>query len=238
MDKITNAFQQFLNFLLESTKKHGMLTVLSVTFFLCFISTCTFVIARNDEKVVDIVEQTLQKNQEIAKQEHDNGMYLRHSVNEKMENYLISILAKTGADRVLVLEMHNGVNNTNGLPFVYVDATYSKYSDGVIPVDNDYVNLNMSRFYFFSYAIKKQTWGGYVKDVKVFDNKFSGRMISNGVNYIYVSTLHSDKSPFGFIILGFGDEEHNDGLNKVQLDQIMGSYTQKISNLLNPNAND
>ena len=48
------------------------------------------------------------------------------------------------ANRVSVMEFHNGKSNPGGLGFYYVDMTYEVCKDDQLSIANQYVNVNLS----------------------------------------------------------------------------------------------
>lgn len=105
-----------------------------------------------------VTEKTIKTNNEMIANEHDAALEVRKQIKPVVNSLLKNTLADLNADRVFVMEMHNGTNNTAGLPFVYGEITYEEVAENINHVDEDYTNLNLSRFDFPLY-VEKITYG-------------------------------------------------------------------------------
>lgn len=171
---------------------------------------------------------------EVEKQEdvltHDAAIEVRKHIKPEIDKILNNTLNAVDADRVFVLEMHNGTNNTSGLPFLYVEMTYCQVAPNVTHIDEDYINLNLSRFDFPLYLEEKKFWYGSVDELKVIDNKMALRLESNGAKYFAIMTIQGMKNELGYFGVSF---THDVSINNT--DELMiqlTNATQKISTLL------
>lgn len=216
----------FLERILQIVQKYGFARVIST---LIMVGVCSYVVI-NVNRIENLVTNGIKNKQYEIKNEHDKRMMRRQEINTQVNVILNNLLIQSNADRCMILEMHNGTNNIAGLPFVYVDATYSITREGVESVDEDYTNLNMSRFYFFTHIINKEKWGGNVKEVESIDRKYANRLRSNNTEYISVSIIHGNSMPIGFLLVTYTDTKN---INYEMLDKSLHKAGQKVSNILN-----
>ena len=104
----------------------------------------------------EIIEQWLIKNDDV----HTEGTNIRNEVSPKVNNVLLKMMYELNADRVCVLEMHNGKENPTSLPFIYCDMTYEETRGKTPYVSEEYENLNMSKFTFPTYLWKNRYFSG------------------------------------------------------------------------------
>lgn len=225
MKSISSFFTDTLEKVLEIVDKYGYIRVI-VTLIIIGL-TCY--IAMNVHKIEEIVEHTIIQSKEADKKAHDINMFNRQKANTQMNMILNNLLIEANADRCFVLEMHNGTNNIAGLPFIYVDASYSNIREGVEIIDGDYINLNMSRFYFFTHVLNNEVFIGQVKDVNLIDKKFASRITSSSTEYTAVRVIHGQELPIGFLVV---DYTKSKPISKESIDKAMIKATQKIANVL------
>ena len=125
-------------------EKYGWWKIIKATLFMLSLAFILFNIANLKNIVSDVINE--QNESEIIA--HDTAMDFRRSIKEEIDGILNNVLTKTNADRVFVLELHNGTNNTAGLPFIYAEMTYCAIAENIHHIDEDNINLNLSRFNF------------------------------------------------------------------------------------------
>lgn len=175
------------------------------------------------------IEDAITKNQEAQIIAHDKAVEKRYENNPKINNLLNEVLYRYGADRVCIIEMHNGTKNVAGLPFIYGEMTYEMCKPDILPVDSDYTEFNLSRLTFPSYMLKNNAFNGDIDELYVVDEKFAERISVNNTTYICGYTLHGSNDVigyFGVVWCGGRPTETN------TLMQNLAIYAQKLSVLL------
>lgn len=173
-------------------EKHGLSTIYKALFILAMF----FCVIYNNINIGNIVEDVLVNKAN----EHDKAIEYRKSIAPDIRIYLKDLLASSGADRAFIIEMHNGTNNINGLPFMYGEMTYEEVTPGTEHIDEDYTNINMSRFCFITYLCDNYSWNGSMDSLITIDDKMALRMKSNGVQYAFFKCLYgSNGKEIGFI---------------------------------------
>ncbi|MBQ2175462.1 MAG: hypothetical protein II453_10520, partial [Alphaproteobacteria bacterium] len=130
------------------------------------------------DKTIDQTVQSAMENRETTQIEaHDRAVEKRYANSPKIDQILNEVLHKYGADRVCIVEMHNGTKNVAGLPFIYGEMTYEVCREGVIPVDADYTQFNLSRLSFPTFMFEHNAYCGGMGDLGKIDDKFAERLM-------------------------------------------------------------
>lgn len=198
--------------------EHGMwkmlqalgLIVISV-FFLMFAN------ALNNE---EIIEQWLIKNDDV----HTEGTNIRNEVSPKVNNVLLKMMYELNADRVCVLEMHNGKENPTSLPFIYCDMTYEHTRDRIPYVSDEYEDLNMAKFTFPYYLYEHKLFIGSVEEIYSIDKRLAMRLDMNNVKYVAIIYVRGS-SDIGFLMVSYMDKPN---VSNEKIHDSMIYYVQEI----------
>ena len=137
---------------------------------------------------------------------HLENLELRKEMQPQIYAILGTFLEKTRADRAFIVELHNGSNNLNGVPFLHGSVTYDKSREGLEPIDEDYQNLSLSRFSMSTYLHANYNYIGSVEKLSTIDKKLSAKLVSNDVKYLAVMTLHNGTNEWGWFGLIYNRE--------------------------------
>ncbi len=139
------------------------------------------------------------------KQEHTIALEQRLANNEKLHVASEKLLYKVGADRVMILELHNGLENANGLPFSKCSATYEALELNVSPISNQYQNVNLSLMPFVNEVFRKGYWCGDVDDIAEIDKALYYKIKSNGTEHFACCLIEGVDKPLAFLFISFKD---------------------------------
>ena len=139
--------------------------------------------------------------------------YLRNLENRKaiqpqINSVLNSVMTKTNADRAFIIELHNGSNNLNGVPFLHGSVTYEKSRDGVDNIDEEYQNISLSRYEFATYLHNNFSYYGTIDELFKIDKKLAMKLRADGIVYVAVTTLHNGKYEWGWFGVLYGNLEN------------------------------
>lgn len=193
-------------------------SILMVAVFLFFIY---YIPARikvaSEEAVLKAIKITNQEKEE----EHINDIEKRRKIQPQIDATLKSLLISTKADRAFIIELHNGSNNVNGIPFLHGSVTYEKSADGLEMIDEEYQNLSLSRFEMATYMHENFDFIGSIEKMKTIDKKIASKLAANEVKYIAVSTLHNGKNEWGWFGVMYNRDTNlpteKDLLNKMMM---------------------
>lgn len=168
------------------------------TFEAIVVILSVFYLLHNISNLPRIIENVFEIRTERIQMKHDEAVRTRREIKPEIDDIMNHTLSYLNADRVFVMEMHNGTNNTAGLPFIYGEMTYEEVSRGVNHVDEDYISINLSRFDFPLYLRQNRIFYGSIEELKKIDEKLAMRMISNDVTYFAIISMHGVANELGY----------------------------------------
>lgn len=152
-----------------------------------------------------------ERYQEWQDKQHIEKLAHRLEHNEKLHILTEKLLYKVNADRVLLLELHNGNTGLGGFPFAKCSATYEALNDGIVPVAHQYQDLNLSLMPFASKLFDEGYWCGDTQDLKEIDKALCYRMLGNDTSHFAGIVIQGVDKPIAFLFVKFKDigVEHN-----------------------------
>ena len=211
-----------LNSLVNLFKDHGIAKVLGYLLILGCVGYTAYGMLNMDNKIQEAIFQ----NAENEKDWHNEAVKRRREITPKINATLSELMYKYGADRVAIVEMHNGTNNTAGLPFIYGEMTYEQVRDGVTHVDEDYMKINLTRFTIPLYMAENNFFCGSVEEIATIDEKFASRIESDGTKFITGFVLYGSSVEIGYLIMTWG-EKHPEKTDAMMSD--CSKVAQKIA---------
>lgn len=223
--------------LMKFKDKYGYWDLTKLVLFVAFAVAIVF-LAKNFgesysfERQKEVMVEVLQENDQQMFLEHNEKIEQRRNIRPYVMEVLNNTLIEMGCGRAFVIELHNGSNNTAGLPFIHASMTYEAVGRNIEPVDEDYQNISLTRFVFSEYLHKHELWYGTIDEFIKIDPKMGVRLQHNGATYIVMTTIMSDNYEIGYFgFIYYDDEKYNFG-NKEQMEFILHTV-QKLSKLLN-----
>lgn len=144
-----------------------------------------------------------EKYEEWKRHEHSIALEQRMANSHKVHISNEKLLYKVGADRVMTLELHNGLENANGLPFSKCSATYESLNMNVSPISNQYQNVNLSLMPFVNEIFRKGYWSGDVDEIAAIDKGLYYKMKSNGTEHFACCLIEGVEQPLAFLFVSF-----------------------------------
>lgn len=192
--KVVNWFERMV----QIVDTYGIKTI-TLTFLLIasFIGLIMFANAIENQHVI---EKWLSNDNTT----HTIGADIRKEINPKVIKTMTKLLYKMEADRVSILEMHNGKENPTALAFTYCDMTYEETMDRIPYISEEYVDLNMSKFTFPSYLYDHRYFIGSVEEIYSIDKKLAMRLDANNIKYCGIILIRTNID-IGFLMLSYLD---------------------------------
>jgi hypothetical protein len=199
IDKGLNWFEKAL----QMVEKYKFLTVFKAIIYILLIAATVGFIS-NPTWIFEQYEIWRDK-------QHTEAMHTREQNDIKIHNLVEKLNYRTNSDRVMVLELHNGLQNTAGLPFRKMSATYEAINVGVMPIATDYQQINLSLVPFADHMKTKGYWCGNTSEIEDIDRAFAYRLKSSGIEHFAAAVIEGVDKPLALLIVGFGEEfeEHN-----------------------------
>lgn len=162
--------------------------MLCVAAFIAFLKNPTWVFEQYDK---------------WKEKEHTAALEQRLVNNEKLHISSEKLLYKVGADRVMVLELHNGLENSNGLPFSKCSATYEAIDTHIKPIADQYQNVNLSLMPFVNEVFNEGYWCGDVDELEKIDKGLYYKMKANGTEHFAACLIEGVDKPLAFLFVSF-----------------------------------
>lgn len=179
----------------------GFLIILLMAFLMWFITNPTWI---------------FEKYQDWAEKQHTEKMEHRLHNNEKLHILAEKLLYKVNADRVVILELHNGLSSNAGLPFAKCSATYEAINDGVTPVADQYQDVNLSLLPFANELFQKGYWCGDTDDLKEIDKALCYRMLGNDTSHLAGVVIEGVDKPLAFLLVKFKSVDNNHNCSEIK----------------------
>ena len=142
--------------LIKMVDKYGYWRLTKVVLFVTFTITVLY-LGKNFgenysfERQKEVMSEVMFEADQQKTLLHSEQMQMRESIKPYVTNLLKITINEMNADRAFIIELHNGSNNTAGLPFIHCTMTYEENARGIESIDEDYQNLSLSRFNFPEY---------------------------------------------------------------------------------------
>ena len=187
--------------------KYGSWKVFQAIIYLgLFLFIIFYIPAITKATVERVTTESINSADKDKETKHLENLELRKEMQPQIYAILGTFLEKTRADRAFIVELHNGSNNLNGVPFLHGSVTYDKSREGLEPIDEDYQNLSLSRFSMSTYLHANYNYIGSVEKLSTIDKKLSAKLVSNDVKYIAVMTLYNGTNEWGWFGLIYNRE--------------------------------
>lgn len=220
-------------------QKYGIFSLLKST-VLIFIFGIVAVFFLNQDKIVTSIITNYDKG--VADKHNDQISYRNKIINPIVNNTLTRLLAETKADRAFVMEVHDGVSNSAGIPFTFADLTYEILSQkntrrgdkngrqiGIPSLALEFERIKLSMYELPYYLQDNSIWMGTIDDLYKLDSKMGAKMEMGGDKYIYVIGLSGKRYDIGLICLSF--VKTNPGFDQQTLSKLIDA-SQRISGVL------
>lgn len=161
-----------------------------------------------------------EKYEEWKDKQHQEEMDIRTVNNYKIQHLIEKSLYKIGADRITILELHNGNTGVGGLPFTKCSATFEYMDDGIQPIANQYQEQQLSLIPFANHLFKEGYWCGDIADLADYDRALYHRMSSNGTEHFAACVIEGIDKPLALLFVSFGEVDMNEHNCKTVREQI------------------
>ena len=225
--------------LIKFKDKYGYWNLTKLVLFVAF-AIAVLLLAKNFgenysfERQKEAMTEVIEQNNQQMFIEHNEQMQIRRDIKPLVTDLLKNTLNEMDADRAFIFELHNGSNNTAGLPFIHCTMTYEETARNIEPIDEDYQNLSLTRFSFPEYLHEHDLWFGTVEEFADIDKKLASRMQNNGATYLVITTIRSENSEIGYF--GFTYCNNKEHKNDKDMMEFIVHTVQSLSKLLDKNT--
>lgn len=186
----------WLQKLLNLQQKFGFFSIIKGLFILLLSGYVVF-FALNPRYLLDKMEK-------IQTEQHNDAVSRRMSADANIRLILNKMLRTLNADRVWLIELHNGAKNlTSGLPFLFGDMRVEEVADGISHVDEEYTDFSLSRYPLINKVFTDGYFYGPTDSMREFDERLYYKFKSNDVNEIALIALYQGDKPLGVLGISF-----------------------------------
>lgn len=192
----------FLDKALAMVEKYKITTILKGAFIVLLVAATVGFIQHPT--------YIFEKYKEWSDQQHKELLEKRMKNNEKLHLKAEQLLYRINADRVMILELHNGLENAAGLPFSKCSATYEALNMGVKPIADQYQSVNLSLMPFATFLFEKGYYCGNVEDLAQIDRGLYYKMMANETTHFAACVVEGVDNALAFIFVSFKaiDDDH------------------------------
>lgn len=219
--KVTNTLN-WIERVGEMLKKHGLQNIL-LTIMVLFLTIVVGRVAIEPEILFNKMEEIKQKN-------HTESVLKRINNEPQIREAVINLRGELDADRVYILETHNGGENLSSLPFLYVDLTYAEPRNQASWMEDEYKNVRLSRYPWATEVFKSTYWSDDIENLDELDPELYLRLKSEGAKFMAVMMLYGTYNPCGVVGVVYTDDDHP---SDEQIKRVLMRYATTLSTLLN-----
>ena len=214
-------FEQAVRVVKENKMLDIMKTILIITLLLY--------IGYHVNDLPDIVKHAFETRNTELQMEHDTAVERRRNIKPQIDAILLETMNTLNADRVYVIEMHNGTNNTAGLPFIYGEMTYEQARRGIEHIDEDYISINLSRYEFPLYLEEHQIFCGTIDELARVDERLSFRLKATNAKFMAAVAMNGVETELGFVGITYCDTQP---VGRQEIIRVLSIASQRLTALL------
>ncbi len=215
----------WLQKLLHLQQKYGFLSICKGLFVL-LISGYVLFFTLNPRYLLDKVEA-------VQASKHDDAVSRRIDADADIRLMLNRLLHILDADRVWLIELHNGSKNlASGLPFLYGDMRIEETAEGIANVDEEYTNFSLSKYPFIAKVFEDGYFWGSIDSIQKTDERLFFKFKSNDVNEMALLALYAGEKPLGVLGISFCGSKR---MNPVAVGKNIRKCGIQIASLLTDN---
>src|SRR5574344_417951 len=218
----------FLERILKVIKKYGTWnTIMGVMIFLLF-GISVYLVSNIDNIFSNVFEYNMKKIEQEQVDKHSAKQNLRREISPKVTSILREVIIETGAERSFVLECHNGVSNSMGIPFNYADMTYEQTNGSAMNIKDEFNSVLLSKYTLSDEVHAEGCWYGTLNEMKKIAPRLASRVSGCNGEYVAIAALY-DESGNEFGVVGFSYSDSTKVPEKLNISSILNKNSQKIS---------
>lgn len=204
-------------------KKMGFQNLL-ITLMMIFVVSVVGQLVFNPEGLI-------KKYERIVSEQHTESVIKRMNNEPAIRENLIKLKAELNADRVYVLETHNGGANLAGLPFLYVDLTYAEPKSAYQWMESEYKNVRLSRYPWATELYQKNFYSENIDYLEQLDPELYYRLKNENVEYMAAIMMYGSYNPSG--VLGVVYTSKDSIPKREEIQRILMKYSTVLAALFN-----
>lgn len=207
----------------EMIKKAGLQNIV-LTLMVLFLVVAVGKVMFNPEAIVERYE-------DINAKRHTESVIKRLENEPEIRRNLTELRNELNADRVYILETHNGGANLAGLPFLYVDLTYAEPKSSLSWLESEYKNVRLSRYPWATELYQNNYYSEPVDYLQNLDPELYYRLKNEDVSYMAAIMMYGKNNPSG--VIGVVYTTHDKMPDKETIRKTLIKYSSQLSVLFN-----
>lgn len=204
-------------------KKAGIQNII-ITLMMVFLVAVVGQFVFNPEGLIKRYEQ-------IVNEQHTESVIKRLNNEPAIRENLIQLKSELNADRVYILETHNGGANLAGLPFLYVDLAYAEPKSTYQWLESEYRNIRLSRYPWASELYQNSFYAEPIDYLENLDPELYYRLKNEDVVYMAAIMMYGTYNPSGVIGVVYTNKDNIP--DKSQIRRVLTKYTSTFAILFN-----
>ena len=199
----------WLDTILKTIKKYGILEIFKALLLLFFISM-TLRICIDPGFIFEAWNEWAERN-------HEKELVERNEKDEKLKDTLSQFLYKYHADRIFVIQYHNGTRD-----WQHGTMRFEKCLPNTVSMKSDYVNFNLTWLDLPFYLKENNLFIGSMNELKTIDPILYDQLTAKGVDYLACVIIRDE----------YGDPQGIFGATWPETDIDMNTRIDKIHDYL------
>lgn len=203
-------------------KRSGIQNIF-LTLMMLFVVIVVGQIAYNPSSFIKRIET-------VQHEQHQKAIEKRIDATPKIRECMLDLKNEINANRVFVMEAHNGGQNLTNLPFLYVDLTYAEPKTSAAWLMDEYINVRLSRYPSASKLFDETYMMLTIDELNKIDPEMYYRLNRDSVKYLCMMMLYSNQDPVGAIGATFTDPKQVPSQQAIK--KALLKYGNPIASLL------
>lgn len=214
----------WLGILLQYIKEYGILGILKASLILIMLSI-TLQICYNPSFLFD-------KYTEYMTQKHTKELYERSEYDSQLKSLLPVYLYKYHADRVWIIQYHNGI-----MDWQHGTMRFEFCNEGVSSIKNQYSNFNLTWINIPYYLKQHEIFIGDLQELAPIDSTLETQLEKNNVKYLACSVIRdSNGYPIGVFGVTWSEIPQNLERFKTKIHNYLIEDRSEIKTLIQMNS--
>lgn len=156
----------------------------------------------------DVLHHITEIQDDIDKTRHAELLQYRMEIEPKIDKLLRVTMDSLKADRIFILEPHNGTSTLNGIPFWYLNMSFERTRGDIEEVKRLYKDIEANEFPIAYQVFIEHEWAGTIEELAKIDPKLAKFMKINDAEYMKVVSMMGTDTFLGFVGITYTNLEN------------------------------
>lgn len=215
----------WLGSIMELKRRYGFFNILQ-GLLLLFLTFVVLVLWFHPEVAVNVYK-------DYATKAHSEAVDRRLIADSEIRLVLRDVLSYFQADRVYLIELHNGTENlSSGLPFIRGDMRLEEVRDTVAHIDTEFKDFSLSMYPFVGHLFTTGLFVGSTDDVKYLDSRLYYKLRVDDTEHIAWVALYYGRRPMGVLGVSWCGAPVDRGVDIDSSLYVLRGYSTQVATIL------